>query len=61
MPWAGNVRQLIAGVMEVMSDLGHLVEMRGNLLKLAAPLHVPPPGSAARNAAQMALELLGNR
>jgi lipid-A-disaccharide synthase len=58
MPWAGNVRRLVGSVLEAMNELGHLVEMRGNLLKLVEPLHVPPPGSAAQNAAKMAVELL---
>jgi lipid A disaccharide synthetase len=58
MPWAGNVGQLTRAVLEAMNELGHLVEMRENLLKLVDPLHVAPPGSAAQNAAKMAMELL---
>jgi hypothetical protein len=32
--------------------------MRENVLSLVEPLHVPPPGSAAQNAAKIAMELL---
>ena len=58
MPWAGDTRPLVQAVLEAMGELGHLVEMRRNLLALADPLRVPPPGSAAGNAAKIAMELL---
>ena len=60
-PWRGNMGRLIDTVLEVMNDVGCLEEMRQGVLKLVEPLHVPPPGSAARNAARLALELLGRR
>ncbi len=58
-PWAGDARPLVRTVLEVMSELGHLVEMRENLRTVAGPLAVPPPGSAAENVARIAMELLG--
>lgn len=58
MPWRGNRPPLIRMTLDVMSDLGHLTEMRQNVLRLVEPLHVPPPGTAAANAAAIALELL---
>ncbi len=58
MPWHGSVPQVIDAVMDVMGDLGWLVETRGRLLELTRPLAVPPPGSAAANAADIIIQML---
>lgn len=61
MPWHGSVKQLTAMVMEVMNDLGCLLDMRRSLLDVTAPLRVGPPGSASDNAADLIVDLLGKR
>jgi lipid-A-disaccharide synthase len=58
MPWHGNVARLKAAVKEVMDDYGYLYEVRRQLIALAEPLAVPPPGSASDNAAELAVRLL---
>ena len=57
MPWHGSVRRLGEAVMDVMGDLGWLVETRKALLELAAPLRAAS-SSAADNAAQIVCNVL---
>lgn len=61
MPWHGNVRTLKATVLDMMDDLGFLVETREALLELVEPLHVPAPRTAADNAADLVVSLLPDR
>jgi lipid-A-disaccharide synthase len=59
MPWFGNRRELLATVMEMMEDLGGLLEAREALLRVADSL-IPPNGqTASRNAAGYIAELAG--
>jgi len=58
MPWHGNVRQIAAMVMDVMQDLGYLLEARQDLLRVTDALRVPPPRTASDNAADLLLALL---
>ena len=58
MPWHGNVKELTAAVMELMEDLGGLVEMRSELLALADSLACPRGRSASANAADLIVGLL---
>ena len=61
MPWHGSASQVIDAVMDVMGDIGWLVETRSKLLELTRPLAVPPPGSASANAAKLVVDLLARR
>jgi len=58
MPWHGDVPQLSEAVLELMGDLGALLEMRQDLLKLVAPLPAGDGRTAADNAAGLVCELL---
>ena len=58
MPWNGRSAPLVSVVLEVMNDLGWLVEARRRLMELVAPLRVPAPASASDNAARVVCELL---
>jgi len=58
MPWHGSVRRLTSTVLEVMSDLGYLVETRRALMELVSPLRAEPPGSASGNAAELIANVL---
>ena len=60
MPWHGNVRKVTGAAMEMMEDLGRLCQMRQQLLELVGPLRAAS-GTAADNAAQLVLELVGPR
>ena len=52
---------LIDTVMELMSDLGCLHEIRQSLLEIVAPLCVAPPQTAAGRAADLVIEVLQRR
>jgi len=58
MPWHGSRRQLVEMVLEVMEDLGYLLETRQSLIDIVEPLRAPPPRSASDNAAALAVSLL---
>jgi len=60
MPWYGSEKQLIDETLEVMEDVGWLVETRSELLKLADTLKPPNGRTASENAAEMVAELLDN-
>ncbi len=60
-PWHGRVGELTAMVLEMMNDMGWLIETRQALLDLVAPLKVPAPRSASANAADLIVEVLGGR
>ncbi len=61
MPWHGSSRQLASVVLEVMEDLGYLLETRQALLALAGPLRVPPPETASGKAADLIVDLLRDK
>lgn len=58
MPWFGKPRPLVDMAMELMDDLGWLVETRRELQKLLPPLRAPNGLSAADNAAELAMRML---
>ncbi len=53
MPWYGSVKELSSMVLEVMDDLGYLLELRRLLPRLTDPLRTHPPQSASGNAADL--------
>jgi len=59
MPWHGSRRQLTSMAMEMLEDLGGLVETRQSLLDVTAPLHPGAGQSASANAAELVLAELG--
>jgi len=61
MPWHGRNRPLADMVLDVMDDLGYLVETRQELLGLAESLRPTPPQTASGNAADLILDVLDNR
>jgi len=60
-PWFGRTRQVTDMVIDVMADLGGLVEARAKLLEVVKPLAVEPPGTASDNTAQMICGMLRER
>ena len=58
MPWFGSHRQLSDMAMEVMEELGGLLEMRQDLLDVVRPLRPQPGHSASANAAELILNEL---
>jgi len=60
MPWYGSHKQLIDQVLDVMDDIGWLVETRGELLKLTDNLRSDNGKPASENAAEMVAELVGD-
>jgi len=58
MPWHGNIPALVAMVMDVMEDLGYLLEARESLLEIIEPLRSAPPHTASEHAAELLLGLL---
>ena len=59
MPWNGNPRAVVDMTMEVLDDLGWLVETRQALLDLTDPLRRPGEPAASDRAAELALGLVG--
>lgn len=60
-PWHGNPVQIEKLVMDVLDDLGFLLEAREDLLNVVEPLRLPAPQTAAGNAADMVVEMLGRK
>ncbi|MFP4105702.1 MAG: lipid-A-disaccharide synthase [Phycisphaerae bacterium] len=60
-PWNGNVRTIVDASMEVINELGYLVETREELGEIVAPLRVPAPGSASDNAAALIEKIASKR
>ena len=60
-PWRGNLGRLREMVLEVMDDLGYLVEARQNLLEVINPLRVASPQTASDNAAEVICRVLERR
>jgi len=58
MPWRGNPAHLDAAVTDALADLGHLHELRDDLLTLTAPLHPHDNQNAADRTADMVVEML---
>ncbi|MCD4824768.1 MAG: lipid-A-disaccharide synthase [Phycisphaerae bacterium] len=58
MPWFAGVQELADTVIREMDDYGSLHATREKLLKLTAPLAVPPPGSASDNVADIITGML---
>ena len=59
MPWHGSRREVIDMALEVMDDLGWLLETREALLEVTAGLHAGKGQTAAGNAARLALGAVG--
>ena len=57
-PWYGSARELTSMVLEVMDDLGYLLEVRKELIDLTDPLRVAPPRTASANAADLIADVL---
>ena len=60
-PWHGNTRKLREMVMDVMMDLGYLLETRQRLQELTASLHGPNGLSASENTADLIVRTIENR
>ena len=60
-PWRGGPASLVRMVLEVLEDLGYLMEARQALLDLTEPLRVKPPGTAAGNAADLICRVLRDK
>ena len=61
MPWHGGTKELVRVVMELLSDVGYLVQVRRELTELVKPLRVEPPQTASDNAAELICKLLDGR
>ena len=61
MPWNGRTRRLIDRVMEVMEELGYLLEARAALLKVVDSLRVHDEGHASDRAAEIIVQTIKNR
>lgn len=61
MPWSGKAKPVTRIVMEMLNDLGCLLQARQALLDVVKPLAAPGPTSAADNAAELVTELLPQR
>lgn len=60
MPWNGSPRPLVRTVLEVLRDVGWLIQTRQRLLDTLAPLECPPGRTASDEAARLAVDMLGN-
>ncbi|MCE5277504.1 MAG: lipid-A-disaccharide synthase [Planctomycetaceae bacterium] len=60
MPWHGNIARVLDMVLEILEDLGSMVEARRRLLETVEPL-LPHGTTAADNAADLVLRVLNNR
>jgi len=58
MPWYGKTGDLTETVLDVMEDLGWLLEVRDTLIRLVDPLRLPPPQTASSNAADLIANML---
>lgn len=61
MPWNGRNRPLIDRVLEVMEELGYLVETRGELVKVVDSLRMTGEGSASERTADLVVQALQSR
>ncbi|MCE5326966.1 MAG: lipid-A-disaccharide synthase [Planctomycetaceae bacterium] len=61
MPWHGNIARVQDMVVEILEDLGSMVEARGRLLQTVEPLLPHNGQTAADNAADLVLRVLNNR
>lgn len=59
MPWYGNTSKLISTVLEVMDDVGWLVEVRDVLTELSDSLLLPDGQTASGNTAEIIAGMLG--
>ena len=58
MPWHGNIKKLREMVMDVMMDLGYLLETRQRLVDLTASLGGPNGATASENAADLIVKAI---
>jgi lipid-A-disaccharide synthase len=58
MPWHGSRGRLLEMVLEVMNELGYLLEVRSQLQEVVRPLRVPPPASACGRAADLVVQVM---
>ena len=61
MPWRGGPRRLEAAACDMMSDLGHLCELRQGLQELVSPLLPHDGQQACERAAAMVADLVGQQ
>ncbi|MCY2932191.1 MAG: lipid-A-disaccharide synthase [Planctomycetota bacterium] len=61
MPWYGSKRRLLEMTVEVMNELGYLLEVRQQLQDIVRPLRVPPPDTACGRAADLGLQVMQKR
>ncbi|RPI60099.1 MAG: hypothetical protein EHM48_07810 [Planctomycetaceae bacterium] len=61
MPWNGSIPPLTSMVMEVMNELGLLIENRRDLVKVVDSLSIHPPHNASENTADLIVEVLKRR
>jgi lipid-A-disaccharide synthase len=61
MPWHGSKKQIASAALEMMNEIGYLVEARRDLLGVIEPLKLPPPQTASDNAAEIVINVLNSR
>ena len=61
MPWHGRPQRVRDMALEVMEDLGYLLETRRNLLRMVEPLRARPPATAADNTAELVIKVMQRR
>ncbi len=61
MPWHGRPQRIRDMTLEVMHDLGYLLEARRRLLEMVKPLRAVPPRTAADNTADLIIRLMQRR
>lgn len=60
-PWHGRPQRIRDMALEVMQDLGCLLEARQRLLEMVAPLRADPPATAADNTADLIIRVMQRR
>lgn len=58
MPWYGSKRRLLDMALEVMDELGYLLEVRQELQDVVRPLRVAPPDTACGRAADLVIQVM---
>jgi lipid-A-disaccharide synthase len=58
MPWHGRTSDLTGMALEVMEDLGWMIDTRDTLSKLLDPMKLPAPQTASSNAAELIANML---
>lgn len=58
MPWHGRPQRVRDMTLEVMDDLGYLVETRQRLLEMVERVRAAPPGTSADNAADVVIRVM---